>query len=388
MTQPTIMLIGGGIQHIEAVKSAQRCGYKVLVSDRSADSPCFEHADFTAVLDGRNVEELIAYVALNKHRLNIQGVFTLTELVTSVASIAAANNLPGVPVLSAVSCQNKHLSKMAWQRSGVSTPQGCLVETQDEALSFFETINAEVILKPPIGFGAKGMVKANTHDQLKQLDFSQAPYLIEACIDGTMHDVNGVFDAQGTFHPLGCFDRTFDKGGFIESGAVYPSQLSPNLVQSAYDLTEQAARALDITWGPVKSDLVLSSDGFLILELAPRLHGPKGTLYLSAMTDQQNHLERAFPTLTQSGGAVADANPTGQIASYELIPHPGRPFTQMSGQNLIEQTGHYIMHLNTHSAQTAYANSSEVVGFVFGVGDDVKTVKASLKKTLARLSFY
>ncbi|MCW8916121.1 MAG: ATP-grasp domain-containing protein [Magnetovibrio sp.] len=389
MTKPTIMMIGGGIQQIKAVQAAQRCGYRVLVSDRSETSPCFEFADFTAVLDGRNVEELIAYTALHKNELNIQGIFTLTELVTSVATVATATGLPGVSVLSAVSCQNKQLSKQAWLKSGISTPQGKMVGSKEEATAFLTDLSGKVILKPIIGFGGKGIIKASSPSDLDQYDFSKGPAIIETHIDGSMHDVNGVFDRQGHFVPLGCFDRTFATQNPLETGAVYPSQLLPEQLKQAYALTEHAARAVGINWGPVKSDLVLSADGFMILELAPRLHGPKGTLYLTAMVDGQNHLERIFDVLTDMGDVKAPKSDPAQqsVATYEIIEHPGKPFSNVENIDVLSQSGAEILLLNRSSSTTAYTDNTEVVGYVFGSGDNVKVLKTTLKTVQTKLTF-
>ena len=58
------MMIGGGIQEIPAVKIIQKLGYKVLVTDRNANAPCFSIADYTFVCDGRDVESLVAFAIL------------------------------------------------------------------------------------------------------------------------------------------------------------------------------------------------------------------------------------------------------------------------------------------------------------------------------------
>ena len=68
--QKTIMMIGGGIQEVKAVEIAQSSGYKVIVTDRNEDAPCFAYADFTAVIDGRDIEALVAFTLINKDKLN------------------------------------------------------------------------------------------------------------------------------------------------------------------------------------------------------------------------------------------------------------------------------------------------------------------------------
>ena len=86
----SVIMIGGGIQEIEAVKTAQNMGLKVIVTDRNPKAPCFDIADICVVADGRDVESIAAFAILNKDRLGIRGIFTLTELVVSVAVVAQA----------------------------------------------------------------------------------------------------------------------------------------------------------------------------------------------------------------------------------------------------------------------------------------------------------
>ena len=87
----------GGLQEIDAVKIAQEAGYKVLVTDKNENAPCFDYCDYKAVIDGRDIENLSSFIISIKVGSNItSGIFTLTELVTTVAAIAEAAKLPGV----------------------------------------------------------------------------------------------------------------------------------------------------------------------------------------------------------------------------------------------------------------------------------------------------
>ena len=143
-----------------------------------------------------------------------------------------------------------------------------------------------------------------------------------------MVDVNGVFDNAGNFLPLGCFQRFFTTGDIVETGANYPAPLDREVMQGAYNLTELAASSLGISRGPVKADLVLTRDGFLILELAPRLHGPKGTLWLSSIVDSRSHLETMIDVISnRSYDPELAFTKTGFAAYRALISTHRRHYT-------------------------------------------------------------
>ena len=200
-----------------------------------------------------------------------------------------------------------------------------------------------------------------------------------------MHDVNAVFDFNGKFIPLGCFDRYFKDDILIETGAVYPSQLKKNQLKEAYTLTKNAALSLGIHWGPVKSDLILTENGFQILEMAPRLHGPKGSLYLTSMTDNKNHLERILEILTRNCETInLDVDHRG-IAAFDIIDHPGESFSDINGIESIQNQGYEILLLKAKSSRNRYRDSSDVIGYIFSKGnrldqiwEDLGTVKKAL----------
>lgn len=148
-----IMMIGGGVQEARAVQVAKNHGFKVLVTDRNPSAPAFSNANYKAVIDGRDIEGLVAFALLNKKRMNISGVFTFTELVTSVASVAMATELPGVSLQSAVACQNKALCKAIWLEARIPTPAGTSAHSFDEALNIIRRIGSKVFIKPTVGFG-------------------------------------------------------------------------------------------------------------------------------------------------------------------------------------------------------------------------------------------
>ena len=52
--------------------------------------------------------------------------------------------------------------------------------------------------------------KIRSEDELKEyFSISNETVIVEELIDGPMHDVNGVFDKNGVFHPMGIVDRFF-----------------------------------------------------------------------------------------------------------------------------------------------------------------------------------
>jgi len=388
----SVMMIGGGIQEVEAVKVAQSMGLRVIVTDRNPNAPCFDVADTCVVLDGRDVESLAAYAIINKEKADIRGVFTLTELVTSVAVVAEAANLPGVPISSAVGCQSKVLSKRLWLDEGIATPQASIVGSKAKATRAFENLGRKAFVKANIGFGGQGCRKVETVEELCEA-FENARstsmdgnVLIEEYVEGSMHDVNAIFSRDGNLHGAGIFDRFFHNELPIEVEARCPSQLSQTQKQDLLFLVEEAAKALGITFGPVKADAVLTSEGFKILEMAPRLHGPRGTLWLTPFSLGFRPLEAALQVLTGNSLSPQCLKPKFERACIykAIMPNPGRIVSISGIEDALKLPGieKILLFVQEGMIIQDYENSTHVPGYIYATGDEFELAEHRLEKAI------
>lgn len=267
----TVLLIGGGIQEVPAVQKAKEWGYKVLVTDRNKISPCFQYADGHAVIDGKDIERLVAYAWENK----VDGVFTMTELVTTVAVLADILNLPGCNARGAVDCQNKALTHRLLRDTGIPVPLGSPAAGLVEIETRLKILGGEAFIKPVIGSGAKGARKVSSAREIADY---HGQVMIQEYLEGTHHDASGLIDRWGHFYPLGITDREFENLKEVRVSA--PTWLTDEQQTELYKYLYDGAWTLGIREGPIKCDAMLTDDGFKILEYAPRLHGPKSTLYV------------------------------------------------------------------------------------------------------------
>jgi biotin carboxylase len=372
----TIMMIGGGIQEIPAVKYIQSIGYKVIVTDKNVNSPCFKYSDYQAVIDGRDIEELIAFSLMNKDILNIVGVFTLTELVTSVAAVASSLNLPSISMASAVACQNKNLCKKMWEENNISTPRGGVAKTLEEAEFFFKKFNHNIFVKPLVGFGGKDSRKINSFKVLSDMfTENKIDMIVEELIEGSMHDVK--------FHPMGVVDRFFLDDFPVEKQISSPSVLDKNQHSRLYKLFEDSVRALGINWGPVKGDAVLSNDGFKILEVAPRLHGPKNSLYLLPYTGF-NCLQASIPTIAGDNNIeIKKVVQKNYAVFHAVMPIPGKDFILNDVQNAksIKEVKEVLIFKNDKETINSYKNATDVPAYILTTGTSYENCIESIEKT-------
>jgi len=285
-----IVMIGGGIQEVPAVKQVQDMGYQVIVTDRNPRAPAFRDADFHWTISGDRPREIVNEARCQDYSANLDveivGIFTLTELFVTVSKVAEELGLVAASVASSELCHHKIRAKQRWLNLGIPTARGCEVKTEEEALELFHFFDDGAFIKPDVGFGAQGCKRVQTENELlTEFHYVKAGsgVLLEEYLAGTVHDVNAVFDKNGSFYPLSITDRHFE--GTREIEASSPTKLAPIEMINLYTLMEDAACALGIDRGPIKADVMCIRDcnnsaHFFIMEMATRLHGPLGTLHL------------------------------------------------------------------------------------------------------------
>ncbi len=390
--KPAVLMIGGGLQQVEAVRVAREAGFRVFVSDRRPDAPAFAGAEECWVVDGEDVPEL-ARRAIEARERGLAGVFTLTELVETVAEVARAAGLPGVDPAAARASQDKAVAKERWLGSGVPTPRGGATRDLDGARELFAELDERAFVKPARGFGGRGGARVEAYERLEP-GFRRAaevslPVVVEELLDGTHHDVNGILDGDGRLHEAGVWDRGFHLGQGHELEGHAPGELSPERRHEALELTRNAALALGIDWGPVKADLVLTADGFRVLELAPRLHGPKGTLHLIPLATGAQPLAAALRVATGAVPGELDLEPR-RVALFLALESPTGVLQRISGVDAalalpgVERVAPLVA---PGASLSPVLDATGVPGHVFVTGETLEEARARAEAAAALIRF-
>ncbi len=388
----TVMLIGGGVQEVRAVEFAQRLGYRVVVTDRLPDAPCVAAADESFMVDGRDIEALVSLAGELQTDGGLHGVFTLTELVTSVAAVSDALQLPGASVASAETCQDKGLAKREWLRQSIETPAGGVVESREEAHQVFSSLSGPGIIKPVRGFGAIGVAALMTGDDVGRYFDDMAgvasrAWVVEELVTGASHDVNGLFDGEGTFHPQGIADREFVAGTFAEHQVHAPTRLTEAQQEDLFDLLRRCAAAFGIDSGPVKGDAILTAGGFMMLEIAPRLHGPKMSLY--ALPESGQDYWAGFLSVITGGPVVGLPDlPTEYFLSNSIPVAPGR-ISQITGVEEVrgwDDIVDVMLFRDVGDTVVPTVNSTDVVGYVLAATSSRENSAELVARALGAIS--
>jgi biotin carboxylase len=260
-------------------------GLHVVVSDMNPAAPGFAAADEAVVANTYDVDEtMAAAVAYHRTKRPIDGVMCMAaDVPLTVASVAAALNLPGIPIEAARLAADKLAMKQAFARAGIPIPWYQAIASVDELRAAIAGRGCPLVLKPVDGRGARGVMRLTERTDLAWA-FAHATgqsrrggVMVEEYLAGPQISTEGLLvDGEGT--TCGFIDRNYEHletfaPYIVENGGEQPSALPLPAQRQIATVAMDAGRAMGIVSGNVKGDMVWTDRGPYVIEIAARLSG-------------------------------------------------------------------------------------------------------------------
>ena len=274
----TVLFVGAGRHQRRAIERVRELGVRVVAVDRNADAPGLAVADAPEVVDFVDA----AAVTEVARRHSVDGVLTVSadRAVPVVAAVAEDLGLPGIGREAAHLMTHKIAMRRRLADAGVAQPEFAALRTLQEARVAVETVGLPAVLKPANTGGQRGLFLLQYEDELEtHLHAALAESPTQEAIIERYHDgleLNGLAIARdGHVTPLTLSDRLRPPGvgfgvGWIH---VYPTTLFGDALAAAEDLVVRAVHALGLRDGIAFPQLLASSDGLRVIEVAARIPG-------------------------------------------------------------------------------------------------------------------
>ena len=284
-SERTLWVVSGGAEAVPGIQRARAMGLHVVVSDMNPQAPGFAVADDRVVANTYDVEGTVR-AATEYHRTKrpIDGVMCMAaDVPLTVASVAAALGLPGIGVETARLAAHKLAMKEAFLAAGVPIPWFQSVSSIDELGAIVADRGFPLVLKPVDGRGARGVLRLTEKTDLvwalahSKSQSRQGDLLVEEYLEGPQVSTEGLLvDGVGT--TCGFIDRNYEHietfaPYIVENGGEQPSVLPVPAERAIAAVAMDAGRALGIVNGSVKGDMVWTSRGAYVIEIAARLSG-------------------------------------------------------------------------------------------------------------------
>lgn len=281
----TLLVISGGGEALAGIRRARDMGLRVVVSDGSPTAPGFALADEHIVASTYDIEGTVAAARRYHETVRpIDGVMCIAaDIPLTVASVAQALGLPGIPVASARLSQDKLAMKERFAADGVPVPWYAAVQGPGDVAAHLRDLAAALVVKPVDSRGARGVTRllpggdsAWAWEQARRFS-PTGRVMVERFLSGPQVSTESLI-LGGVAHTPGFADRNYARleqfaPHIIEDGGDLPTVLPPETRRAIEAVIQAAARSMGISDGVLKGDIVVSDGEVFVIEVAARLSG-------------------------------------------------------------------------------------------------------------------
>ena len=281
----TLWIVSGGAEAVPGIRRAKEMGLHVVVSDGSPKAPGALLADDFVMASTYNVSATVeAAKRYHREQRPVDGVISVAaDVPLTVASVAAELGLPGIPVETSQLASDKLAMKRRFAERGIPIPWFLAIESSVHLRELIRQRGFPLVIKPVDSRGARGVLRLSEKvhlDWAYQHARDNSPtgrVMVEEYLPGPQISTESLLLSGKAYTP-GFSDRNYEflecfSPYIIENGGEQPSILSTADQDAVKRCAEAAGRAMGIEDGIAKGDMVLTSEGPKVIEIAARLSG-------------------------------------------------------------------------------------------------------------------
>lgn len=331
-----IMILGAGVYQLPILqKAADMC--EVILVAPAVSQDFKQYADKVYALDLRQQDEILEIAQKEK----IDGIITdQTDIpVRTVAYVAENMGLPGIGYDTACLFTDKGKMRQKLEELGIPVLPNKTVQTLEEAVCFFESLDGAAIIKPADNQGSRGVYKISSSMELeKHFDSSVSvsptgQVVIEKYAEGREFVVEAM-SLNHEYQELILGDTIyFDiENAFAAKSRIFPTNASEEICKRVSLLNERIIKGFGLKQGISHSEYVMDGDEVYLIETAARGGGvfiSSDLIHLGAGVNTEEFLIRialgeisAMPEVQKNGchcGYMAFYLPKGTVKSIQGI---------------------------------------------------------------------
>lgn len=277
-----ILMLGGSMQQIPAIKKAREMGCYVITCDYCPENPGHKYADEYHNVSTTDLDGVLGLA----ERLRIDGIvaYASDPAAPTAAYVAEKLGLPGNPYKSVHLLTQKDLFRDFLTKHGFNTPAACGYTCYEEAIADIGRFRFPVMVKPVDSSGSKGVVKVLNPGDIEaavkeSLIYSRSSrFIIEEFIEKKGYQVSGDgFSVDGKLVFTSYGNELYSGKGtrdYVALGEFWPSLLTEEQKKKVDDELQRLITALEMRTCAYNIEVILDKDDTpYVLELGPRNGG-------------------------------------------------------------------------------------------------------------------
>lgn len=276
----TILVLGAGRAQVPAIRKALDLGLKVVAIDPDKNAPGLALARFTYSLDLADCQSVLDLA--RKHEIAAVLTMAADYPMPTVAYVCAEMGLAGPSVDSVAMATNKRLMREALSGAGVQCPRFVHASSLTEAKHALAALKSEAIFKPAMSQGGRGITRVSAGASEKTIEDAFQRAITETRADGVMIEelTQGpeysveTLTYRGETHVIAVTDKlTSGPPYFVELGHNQPSRSPADQVELLGRVAAQSISAVRVDQSAGHTEIRMSPDGPVVMEVAARLGG-------------------------------------------------------------------------------------------------------------------
>jgi biotin carboxylase len=396
----TILIVSGGTEAVPGIRHARELGLHVVVSDGSPRAPGLAAGHDRLIASTYDVAATVAAARrYNRKVRRIDGVICIaSDIPLTVASVACALGLPGVPLEAARLSCDKLAMKRRLAEHGVAVPWFAPAPTPADLRAHVAAQGYPLVVKPVDSRGARGVLLLR--NERVDLDWAHATALrespsgramVERFLAGPQLSTESLV-VDGVAHTIGIADRNYEQlerfaPHIIEDGGQLPARLTPDERAGICKLIQRAAEAFAVDAGVIKGDIVLCDGEPYVIEIALRLSGGYMCTHEIPLSTGVDFLAGALRIALGERPAARTLQPrrSAGVAQRWIFPAPGRVRRIMGAEAVSARPEIALCELRVAVGDTVMPTSSHRTraGVVIATGAKSKQAVARARSAVA-----
>lgn len=384
-----ILIIGAGFLQSFVIRKAKEMGYEVLTVDANPEAVGFRFADKYAVINIVDEKACLAYA----QKEGIDGVLTAaTDYgVVTAAYIAEHMNLAGLHYEAAKRIKNKYqVRKCLFEAKVDDAEQAYEVNQNTDLISLAEKLSFPVMVKPCDGSGSRGVSRVDDASRFADACRNAMTASIthraevETFITGREYGAESLV-VNGEVHVLGIMRKWMTEPPYYaELGHAMPSGLDDEVERKVIGCVKKAIQALDINFGSVNMDLLVTEDNKVyIVDIGARMGG---NLIGSHIIPYGTGIDYMGSMIKSAVGDMSDLTPVAEplVAATRLLAlNPGKVTKLPDFETIEKEYGVEIYHhLEVGQTIREYHTNLDGCGYIIAKADKIKAAVVKADETL------
>lgn len=300
-----IIIVGAGDLVMPAYYFARdNLGLGIIAFDYNPEAPGMRYADIPVLVSTKDVDAAVVFARDLAKQHRICGVFTCgADVEITVAAIAEALSLPGIPLDVARRCNDKLLMHRYLDSIGFSD-KACygVARHREDINRIAGKLGFPCVIKPIDNCASRGIQRVDSLEFLADAyDFAVSfngskgeMVLIEECLQGTKHTIE-MIAWQGQRYLLSIIDTHYISPRWPCETGLNTSKQPLVMQEKMFTFASNIACLMGIDFGAHKVDVNIASDGSIkLIELTARLSGGFHCQYASPLAYGSNDILAAL----------------------------------------------------------------------------------------------